>query len=55
MYNLSYLKARNVHAVKRATEHREQVLALDVEEVRECFGDGLARQVEQQRQQLLGE
>lgn len=55
MHNLSYIQARNVHATKRASAHREQVLALDVDEVRECFGDGLAKQVELERQKLLGE
>jgi hypothetical protein len=54
MYDLSYLKARNEHAAKKAAKHREDILALDVEEVRQHFGDGLARQVEQQRLQLIG-
>jgi hypothetical protein len=54
MYDLSYIKARNDCAAKKAIKHREEVLALDVEEVRQHFGDGLARLVEQQRQQLIG-
>lgn len=55
MHNLSYIQARNVYAGKQQEKHREQVLVIDVDEVRECFGDGLAKQVERERLKFLGD